>query len=140
MARKICNYTGCNRIISPKEIYCFEHKLLNKKNKAFKNKRYDKKIRDKKSTEFYNSKEWIKTREYILGKYKGLDLYAFFIDKKIIYATTVHHIEELKENWSKRLDIGNLIPLSTSSHNRIHKMYEKDKQRTQKQLKELIDR
>jgi len=103
-------------------------------------KYYDANVRDEKTAAFYNSTEWVKTREYVLAKYKGLDLYAFFIQKRIVYADTVHHIEELKENWDRRLDINNLFPLSNENHNRIHKLYLKDKKGTQKLLFSLLAR
>lgn len=104
------------------------------------NKLYDTYCRDKQCAEFYNSPEWEKLRSFVLAKYKGLDLYAFFIQKRIVYADTVHHIEELKENWNRRLDVNNLFPVSSENHNRIHKLYLKDKKRTQKLLFDLLKR
>lgn len=130
----------CGKVIDHKKKYCSECEKKYQQEKYESNKYYDKYIRDKRSTAFYNSPEWIKAREYILGKYKGLDLYAFFIEKKIVYADTVHHIEELKENWNIRLNITNLIPLSNSNHNVIHAMYEKDKKGTQRLLFSLLER
>ncbi len=135
--KKLCR---CGKVIEYKEKNCSSCIDLYNQERAETNKYYDKYIRDKKSTAFYNSPEWIKTREYVLRKYKGLDLYAFFIEKKIVYADTVHHIEELRANWNRKLDITNLIPLSSSNHNVIHAMYEKDKEGTQRLLFSLLQR
>ncbi len=135
--KKLCK---CGKIIDYGNRYCNECEKIHKQEQREKNKHYDKYIRDKKSIAFYNSPEWIRTREYILIKYKGLDLYAFFILKEIVYADTVHHIEELRENWGRRLDITNLFPLSSSNHNVIHAMYEKDKEGTQELLFSLLER
>lgn len=101
-------------------------------------KHYDSNYRDKKAAAFYNSTEWEKIREYIIAKYKGLDLYAYFIDKELVQADTVHHIEELRDNWDRRLDITNLFPLSNSNHSKIHKMYIKNKQGTQQLLLNIL--
>lgn len=135
--KKLCR---CGQLIDYKQKYCNQCSIKYKQERKEYHKYYDKYIRDQESADFYNSPEWEKTREHVLGKYKGLDLYAFFIDKKIVYADTVHHIEELRENWNRRLDITNLIPLSSGNHTRIHKMYDKDKRGTQKLLFSLLDR
>lgn len=134
---KLCR---CGKVISQRDRYCKQCKVISHQEIAESNRYYDKYIRDKRSATFYNSTSWIKTREYILDKYKGLDLYAFFIEKEIVYADTVHHIEELKENWDRGLDITNLFPLSSGNHSKIHKMYGKDKEGTQKLLFSLLDR
>jgi 5-methylcytosine-specific restriction endonuclease McrA len=64
-------------------------------------------------------------------------------DKKIVNATTVHHIvttEESKDDW---LNEDNLIPLCSSCHQRTHYQYSKDehsKIQMQKILMELKGR
>lgn len=35
-------------------------------------------------------------------------------------ANIVHHVIEVKEDWSKRLDIDNLVSVCHSCHNKIH--------------------
>jgi 5-methylcytosine-specific restriction protein A len=135
--KKLCR---CGKVIDYNQTYCNECEKTHRQERAASNKHYDKYTRDKSAAAFYNSPEWIKTREYTLAKYKGLDLYAFFILNKIVYADTVHHIVELKENWDRRLDVNNLFPLSSSNHNAIHTMYEKDKEGTQRLLFNLLDR
>lgn len=135
--KKLCR---CGRIIDYKQKYCDKCSKKYKQERAEYQRYYDEHIRDQQAAAFYNSPEWLKTRNFILRKYKGLDLYAFFIEKKIVYADTVHHIEELKENWDRRLDIPNLFPLSSSNHNKIHAMYEKDKKSTQALLFGLLEK
>ncbi|NFC89502.1 HNH endonuclease, partial [Clostridium botulinum] len=52
----------------------------------------------------------------------------------------IHHIIELKEDWDKRLDIDNLIPLSDKVHKIVHRTYDrsdKDKKEMQELLREL---
>ncbi|NFM95395.1 HNH endonuclease, partial [Clostridium botulinum] len=52
----------------------------------------------------------------------------------------IHHIIELKEDWGKRLDRDNLIPLSDKSHKIVHRAYDrsaKDKKQMQELLREL---
>lgn len=135
--KKLCR---CGKLIDYGEKHCEQCKPKVEQERAERHRYYDAYQRDKKAATFYNNPEWKKAREYVLAKYKGLDLYAFFIEKKIVYAGTVHHIEELRENWNRRLDITNLIPLSSGNHTRIHKMYEKDKKGTQRLLFSLLDR
>src|SRR5699024_8142209 len=86
-------------------------------------RQYDMYSRDRERAAFYNSIEWKRVRQHVLRKYKGLDLYAYFVDDEIEYADTVHHIIELKDDWSKRLTIANLFPLTSSNHIKIHRLY-----------------
>lgn len=73
-------------------------------------KYYDKNIRDKKCTAFYNSKEWGIVRDNIKYRDNGLCLLCLQ-DRQKNYSDMVHHIIEIKEDWSKRLDRNNLISL-----------------------------
>ena len=135
--RKTCT---CGKIIDYSQRYCKECQEKHAQDKVQRYKHYDKNIRDKDTTAFYNSPEWEKVRAEVLRKYKGLDLWEYYINKKIVYADTAHHVIELKEDWSRRLDINNLFPLTQGNHSMIHKLYKKDKQGTQKLLLELIKR
>ncbi len=135
--KKTCT---CGKVIDYSKQYCDDCTRKNEEYKAQRYKYYDNNIRDKQSTAFYNSLEWEATRAEVLRNHKGLDLYEYYINKKIVYADTVHHIVELKENWNRRLDISNLFPMSSSTHSMIHKLYKKDKKVTQKLLFELIKR
>ena len=102
---------------------------------------YNKHRRDSKTARFYTSREWLQTRGLILSAYDFVDLYAFHVLHEIRRADTVHHITELKEDWTRRLDVSNLIPLASTTHNTIHTLYDKDaatKAATQATLRQLI--
>lgn len=141
MPKKICSFSDCHRVIPGNEKYCEEHKKAYEEVKALKNRRYDTKVRhdrDKQYTMFYHSKEWEALRAYVLATYKGLDLFAYFIENTITPASTGHHIVEIKDDWSLRLTIDNIIPVSDVSHKKIHAMYSKDKKKTQNLLRNLL--
>ena len=100
-------------------------------------KQYNNRRTDKKEVAFYNSNEWkvvrvvVKDREYGLCK-------VCQAKEDISYVQTVHHIEELKECWDKRLDIENLIGLCESCHQDIHQEYKKkNKSKVKEWLREL---
>ncbi len=84
-------------------------------------KEYDKYSRDKKSDAFYHSKEWELARDDTINYYTGIDIYSYYILGKIEYGQTVHHIVPLKDDWIKRVDRKNLIYLTESNHQLIHK-------------------
>lgn len=101
-------------------------------------KEYDKYSRDKKSTEFYNSKEWELSRERALTLDKGIDVYLYMTTGDVVLADAVHHIEPLKDNWDRRCDIDNLISLSNDTHSKIEQMYKKDKIGTMNLLYKIL--
>ena len=98
-------------------------------------KRYDKNVRYNKDNiiyaKFYNSKQWKKMSEYIKTKYNGICLMCFINYGLFKFADMVHHIEPIRDNWERRLDENNLIPLCNQCHNNIdHKNYtDNDKER-----------
>lgn len=97
--------------------------------------------RDKKAADFYISTEWRRLRELILSKYDGLDPYAYTVQRRVITADIVHHITELNDDWNRRLDPLNLIPLSAGNHGIISALYKRDnatKLQTQKLLYSII--
>lgn len=104
---------------------------------------YNKNKRSKKTADFYISKEWRKTRAAAIRRFDGVDIYAYYVRHEIQTADMVHHITPIEDDWSKRLDMSNLIPLSNHSHGIIEALYSKDEQtkkETQKLLRDLIDR
>lgn len=102
------------------------------------NRTYDKLKRDKKSYSFYHSKEWLNLRAYLLKSYGDMDLWHYAKTKEYKKANTLHHIIELSEDWTKRLDKMNLFPVSSESHNEIHRLYKTDKEKTQGTLKRIL--
>lgn len=144
MLKRTCK---CGKIIDYNTKHCKECKDNIEEDKANHNRYYDKNVRNsednKKYTEFYHSKEWETTRDCINAKYNGLCLYSYLILHEVAYKNTVHHIEELKDEWGKRLDGDNLIPLSLSVHNMIHAEYNKSeakKKEMQKVLFSLLEK
>lgn len=123
MLTKFC--PKCNAIIPITERFCPAH------SDAQRHKEYNEVRRDKEAQAFYESDEWKLTKLIVHGKYKGLCLYSLFIDQQIRQADAVHHIVPLREDWSLRVDIGNLIPLTTSAHSLIEQMYKQDKAKAQ---------
>lgn len=127
-------------MISFSEKYCTVCSKTAVEEKRIITKHYDKHSRDKKAKSFYNSVEWIKTRNLVLKKYHSLDIYDYYVNKKMTQANTVHHIEELSESWEKRLDIDNLMPLSSRNHNKLDYLYNTDKKAAQNMLRDLMKR
>lgn len=136
--KKIC--PKCHKIIDAGQTYCPECTLKREQERASNNRHYDKYIRNQQSKEFYHSKEWEALRDGVMRHFKGLDIYAYYVLNEIVYAEMVHHIVEVTEDWSRRLDISNLLPLSNRNHNTIGAMYLTDKHKTQALLLELIKR
>lgn len=95
--------------------------------------------RDKKAAAFYVSGNWRKMRDYMLKMYDGLDLYAYYVQHRIVTADMVHHIVELEEDWNRRLDPENLFPLSNGNHGVISALYKKD-EATKKQTQQLLEK
>ena len=101
---------------------------------------YDEKKRDKEAHSFYLSPEWKSLREVILTRYGYIDLYVYYTKGIAQRADTVHHIVEISESSERKLDESNLFPLSRSTHEKIHRMYKKDKIATQMMLFNLLER
>ena len=87
-------------------------------------KEYDKEKVNSKEKKFYSSGAWEKLKIKVRDRFNGIDIYSYYILKKIEYGQTVHHIEPIKENWDRRLDLENLIYLTESNHRLIHKRME----------------
>lgn len=129
---KRCSRCG-KRLLEGTKCECI--KLRHKEYKKYRN--------DSKEQSFYSSDAWIKLRATLKDRYKKLDIYSYYILNKIEYGQTMHHIEELKDNWSRRLDKDNVIYLTESNHQMIHKLYKESegkKQETMELLFKLIDR
>lgn len=97
---------------------------------------------DKDLQKFYSSKAWINCRDLCIKGFYGLDIIELLAHRRVVAGEIVHHIVETKEDWTKRLDIDNLIYLTKENHNRIHAMYsksKKDKEIMQKSLRELME-
>lgn len=112
--KKRCNKVGCRELIERTEGYCEEHKgIVDKEYNTYKN-RYDKEY-----VSFYRSTSWRKKRKQALVRDNWIckDCEAEGI---ISIAEEVHHIVETKDDWSKRLDLDNVISLCKRCHNKRH--------------------
>lgn len=88
-------------------------------------KRYKEEDKDKKQSKekkFYSSAAWQKVRSKAISQCNGLDVYSYYVFRRIEPGQTVHHIEPVKTCWDKRYDVDNLIYLTEANHQLIHKM------------------
>ena len=83
-------------------------------------KEYDKYKLNTKEKKFYSSGSWEKVKDNIKRRFNGIDIYSYYVLLKTEYGQTVHHIEPIKNNWERRLDIDNLIYLTESNHRLLH--------------------
>ena len=103
-------------------------------------KEYDRLSRDRRTKQFYDSKEWEHARAAGLEADEGIDVYLYMTSGKIMAADTVHHIIPLKDNWEKRNDVDNLMSLHHDTHSMIEQMYKQDKHGMIRKLQEMVQR
>ena len=115
--KRPCSKPGCPNLTTGR--YCEEHWAEEKKERAESNRYYDQHLRDKRAEAFYKSRAWVAARWRVLIRDNYL-CQECLRQGYIIRADTVHHKIELKEDWSKRLQIDNLVSLCTECHNRMH--------------------
>ena len=101
---------------------------------------YDKRYRNKESKTFYGSSAWVKKRREIIELDEGIDVYVYMTEGRIERADTVHHIIPLQDDRSKGLDNDNLMSLNHNTHSRIETLYREDKNKMQRELKEMLRR
>lgn len=110
-----------------------QDKLKTKSNKV-----YDKFQR--KNQRLYTSKEWITLRKVCRNRFDGLCIWNYMKHKRITPGTISHHIVEVNENSRRSLDLNNLIYVSDEAHREIHELYKDNKQATQRELFEMINK
>lgn len=138
--KKMCS--KCGKYINVGTYRCPEcevkYQEYRKNNRKETDRRYDKE-RDSKYVKFYKTKEWRMVRDKVLSRDYGLCKLCYK-DMRITHAVTVHHIEEVKEDWDKRLNENNLICLCNSCHNQVHGIYKtKGVQVLKRELKGLTE-
>ena len=101
-------------------------------------KEYDRFSRDKKSYDYYHSDEWERSRQQALDLDGGIDVYLYMTRGEIVIADTAHHIVPLKDDWSRRADISNLISLNHDTHSMIEQIYKTNKRAMQEELARLL--
>lgn len=136
--KKLCSYASCHKVIDSGVKYCSKHEkkaeLEDKKRyKEYKYRReLDKDV--KKEQDFYKSSEWIRSRVATIADCYGIDIYEYYTNGRVIQGERVHHILELHNNWSSRLDCNNLIYLTEKNHRNIHERYKSNKKIVIKEL------
>jgi 5-methylcytosine-specific restriction protein A len=138
-----CSHRGCSKILEEQGL-CAIHQakadIVNKQ--RYKVYRTDRLIdkEQKKYHAFYDSKAWKKTRDSVIANCYGIDVVEYYRTGLIIQGYTVHHIIELSDDYNLKLDTDNLIYLTESNHQFIHREYNKgdrEKKAIQKMLVEL---
>lgn len=114
--KRPCSYPRCPNLTQGR--YCEQHKHKEQQSNADRHRYYDEHIRDQKAREFYHSKEWQRVRQAALMRDNYLCQHCLR-NNRITPANIVHHIVEVKKDWSKRLDLNNLVSLCNSCHNKI---------------------
>ena len=109
-SKKPCNYPGCISLVT--ERFCSNHKQQH-------NKEYDRYSRETSIVKFYHSAAWKRVRQLVLIRDNYLCQHCLN-NNSITPADMVHHIEEVKQDWNKRLELSNLISLCNSCHNKVH--------------------
>lgn len=114
MIMKRCSKPGCINHIprSQRPPYCVDHQRIN-------NRTYDDK-RDPKTVQFYHSAAWKQFRIAVLNERHHL-CEVCISTGELTPADTVHHIVEIKKDWSRRLDRTNVQVICRACHNKEHK-------------------
>lgn len=117
-------YCSCGKKIGYIKGKCDSCKAKAEEYSKERKKRYrDRQVKDKEMM-FYNTKEWTKLRNYIVNAYMNMSVYSYYKEGKIVDSEVVHHLVEVREDWDKRLDKFNLIPLTRKEHQLIHNRME----------------
>lgn len=138
---KYCNRNGCNKLVPQGVGYCAAHTIDKTAQNKERHKEYDSHCRNQTAKTFYNSGEWRAARARALARDTGIDIYLYITEGVVVPADMVHHIMELKEDYSKRCDIENLISVSERTHKTVIDEAYKDeikKAKMQQTLRECI--
>lgn len=115
MIKKRCHKINCRNFVeNVGDTYCSEHK-------GETNRQYNKfrETYDKEYVSFYHSKSWKAKRKQALRRDNYLCQRCLNEFEIITISEEVHHIISTKEDWSKKLELDNLISLCTSCHQQI---------------------
>lgn len=133
--KRLC--VRCGKVIDYENLRCDKCQVNFKRERKTTRDIYNQ-SRDPQLASFYQSIEWKYGRRDIrirdLGKCRMCASQNKRSDGKI-----VHHIEELKDNWERRLDYSNLILVCNKCHERIHKYYDKNQHAKAHMQKKLFD-
>lgn len=109
-----CKEIGCRNLT--RKSYCNLHENIARNIQQD----YNKYQRDPKIDAFYHSSDWRRARKLALERDNYL-CQRHLKQGVLVPAKIVHHIVEVKDDWSKRLDIDNLESVCYACHNREHK-------------------
>lgn len=128
---KYCRY--CMETVDMRNHLCLSKPKPKVNYKAKRENQSDKTARENR---FYSSKAWqtVRLSFLIQARYK---CYVAEQIGEIAVASSVHHIEYIGEAWEKRLDIDNLIPISSHYHKLIHKLNINSKEKLEKFIEDL---
>lgn len=119
LPKKICLGDGCNTLIKMKSKYCSDCGKVKAMNKRDHNRKYDEFVRDAEIVRFYHSTAWKRVRSYVLIRDNHL-CQECLKNGIIRSAELVHHIVEVKDDWSKKLSVENCISICSKCHRLKH--------------------
>ena len=114
----VCNKMGCNNLTRNR--FCEKHQYIEAEEKKAINRKYNRNRTDDKEQAFYKSTGWKIVRKKALAR----DNYLCQDCLKMGYtvpAQTVHHIIPIKEQWTLRLIVENMVSLCESCHQQRHR-------------------
>lgn len=132
-------YCSCGLRILYSEGKCPDCKAKAEEQMKARRKRYrDNKPKDKEMA-FYNTKEWQRLRNRIVNSYMNMSVYSYCTEKKIVDSEVVHHLVEVRDDWNRRLDKSNLIPITRREHLEIHSRMEVEgKEKVRLELEQML--
>nr|DAO08734.1 MAG TPA: HNH endonuclease [Caudoviricetes sp.] len=114
MLTKLC--AKCGRLMPIGAALCDACKARQNDN----GRQYDRRVRDKRSAAFYHSSQWQKVRDMALRR-DGYQCQRCKARGIVCPAEEVHHIKALRVDWSRRLDLRNLVCLCHRCHMEVEK-------------------
>lgn len=143
---KPCKYLGCKVLHRNEGLYCDDHKdIMETRQREEKNKRRQARNRQfgyvlSDEEKFYSSMIWQRKRA-LTKERQGFFCLNCLDNQFYKECTQVHHIIEILEDWSMRLDDDNLICLCSECHQGVHILYRRseiDRLKTQAELRRIL--
>ena len=103
------------------------------------NRYYNKNKRNRERQLFYQSAAWAKARELALIRDKHLCVECLK-EKRIRKANVVHHIIEVKDDFTKALELDNLSSVCHAHHNGFHGKSKKKKPKTSSKIEVISNK
>ena len=138
-----CSAKGCSKILEVQGLCPMHQDKYDKANKIRYKVYTTERLMDeeqKKYHIFYNTNDWKRIRDSLIASYYAMDIVEYYRTGLVVNGYTVHHVICLEDNYDLRLNVDNLIYLTESNHQYIHKEYnkgEREKKAMQKILMEL---